>query len=210
MSVPHTTPHRTDAKRGKRVRVAPGIFGWENLEDRFLIFWSVDGKESSKSFRGSLAQAVRERERLRVKSRDGEVVANTRLTLAQVASEYFAMLDGKVATGERAPRTVELYRGYFANHIKDELGRLRVQQITVGHIDRFIAALRNKPRSRKKGADLLSAWAVHNIVGMLSKLFRYAHKRGYVAVNPIERIRDELPAGRNKQTARVLEARFDS
>lgn len=111
----------------------------------------------------------------------------------------------KVAAGERAERTIELYRSYFANHIGPELGRVQIQAVSVARIDRFISALRRKPRA-PKSSETLSAWTVHNVCGMLSKLFRYAHKRGYIAVNPLDRIRDDLPAGKNKQPPRVLEA----
>src|SRR5262249_47772040 len=80
-----TSPHRTDRNRGRRIRVAPGIYRREFDSDgtRFQIFWTVDGREQSKVFVGSLREAKAERERLRVKTREGEIVARTKITVSQ-------------------------------------------------------------------------------------------------------------------------------
>src|SRR5919201_6079058 len=118
------SPDRTDLKRGKRERVAPGVFRWSNDPDpkRFLIFWSVDGRECSEIFHGTITQAKRERERKRVKSDAGELVAPTRTTFAEVWHEYAAMFESLVATGEMSQRTLELYRQRYRTHLKKTLG----------------------------------------------------------------------------------------
>jgi integrase len=203
-------PHRTDLKRGKRERVAPGVFRRESDPDptRFLIFWNIDGREQSKVFHGSLAQAKRERERLRVKTLEGEVVARTRKTVTEVAEEFFAAFDAKVARGERGPRTVESYRQQFQSHIEPALGGRPIQSVITAELTKFVAQLRSKRKAvnGKQTADLLSAWTLHNVSKVLRLILKFAYRNGYIATDPLGRIRDDLPVGRNKTSARVLEA----
>jgi len=201
--------HRTDAKRGRRERVAPGIFRHQNDPDetRFLIFWSVEGREQSKVFHGSLAQAKRERERLRVKTLEGEVVVRTKKTVAQVADEFFVALESKVARGDRGSRTVESYRQQFRSHIEPTLGGRPIQLVTTGELVRFVAQLRGKKKTvnGRQTGDLLSAWTLQNAAKVMRLIFKFAYRNGYIATNPLDRIRDEMPVGRNKTSARVLE-----
>jgi integrase len=204
------SPHRTDLKRGKRVKVAPGIFRRELDPDqtRFQIFWNVDGQEQSKVFHGSLTEAKAERERLRVKTRDGEIVTRTKVTVKQVADEYFESVEGKVKRGERGARTLESYRASFVNHIEPEIGRRPIQSITTADLTRLIATLRAKEKhvNGKPTGTLLSAWTLHNACKILGLIFRSAVKHGRIATNPLARISDDLPVGKNKAQARVLEA----
>src|SRR5207245_1080900 len=76
------------AGRGKRVNIERGIYQYERQLDRYLIMWSVDAIERTKIVRGSLAQARKERERLLVKTREGEILAPSRLKLSAVWTTY--------------------------------------------------------------------------------------------------------------------------
>jgi hypothetical protein len=139
-------PHRTDLNRGKLVRVAPGICRRENDPDptRFQIFWSVDGVECSGVFRGTLTQAKKERERKRVKSDAGELVAPSRIKFAEVWNEYEAMVASLVGSGEMSKRTLELYRQRYKTHIGKALGARRVQEIHAKHLSDLLSTLRGK------------------------------------------------------------------
>jgi integrase len=204
------SPHRTDLKRGKRVLVAPGIYRREldQKEDRFQIFWTVEGREQSKVFRGSLKQAKAERERLRVKTREGEIVIRTKITINQVADEYFASLEAKVLRGERGARTLESYRSKFSNHIEPEIGRRPIQSLNSAALARVVADLRTKEKhvNGKPTGQLLSDWTLANAVKVLKLVFKFAHQHGHIATNPLLRIGDDLPVGKNQTQARVLDA----
>jgi integrase len=205
-----TSPHRTDQKRGKRVKVAPGIFQRELDSDgtRFQIFWNVDRREQSKVFHGSLTQAKAERERLRVKTREGEIVMRTKVTVKQVAEEFFESVAGKVARGERGSRTLESYRAQFANHIEPKIGNRPIQSITTADLARLIAELRAKEKhvNGKPTGTLLSAWTLHNVCKVLKLVFKSGVKHGHIATNPLARISEDLPAGKNETQARILDA----
>ena len=139
-------PHRTDARRGKRERLAPGIYRRQNDPDptRFLIFWSVDGVECSAVFHGTLAQAKKERERKRVKSDAGELVAPNRLRFSGVWSEYESMFESLVSTGEASQRTLDLYRQRYRTHLEKALGNRRIQEVQAKHLSDLLSTLRSR------------------------------------------------------------------
>jgi hypothetical protein len=191
--------HCTDAKRGKRVRVAPGIYQRENDPDpsRFLIFWSVDGVECSEVFHGTLTQAKKERERKRVKSDAGEIVAPSRIKFAEVWNEYEAMVASLVGSGEMSKRTLELYRQRYRTHIEKALGARRVQEIQAKHLSDLLSTLRGKG---------LSSWTVRGVLTLAGSILNHAVTRGYRADNPIARLsKTERPKAKNKTKARILD-----
>jgi integrase len=191
--------HCTDAKRGKRVRVAPGIYQRENDPDpsRFLIFWSVDGVECSEVFHGTLTQAKKERERKRVKSDAGEIVAPSRIKFAEVWNEYEAMVASLVGSGEMSKRTLELYRQRYRTHIEKALGARRVQEIQAKHLSDLLSTLRGKG---------LSSWTVRSVLTLAGSILNHAVTRGYRADNPIARLsKTERPKAKNKTKARILD-----
>jgi integrase len=128
--------------------------------------------------------------------------------VTDVADEFFSELEAKVARGERAARTLESYRAQFKNHIEAEIGHRKIQSLTSGDLARLVAQLRTKKKciNGKETGQLLSAWTLNNACKVLKLIFGHAHKRGYVAVNPLGRIADDLPVGQNLTQARVLEA----
>jgi integrase len=193
------SPHRTDAKRGKRERVAPGIYRRENDDDpsRFLIFWSLDGVECSAVFHGTLAQAKRERERKRVKSDAGELVAPNRLRFSDVWKEYAAMFESLVATGEASQRTLDLYRQRYRTHLEARLGSRRIQEVQAKHLSDLLSALRGRG---------LSSWTSRGVLTLAGSILNHAVTRGYRVDNPIHRLsKTEKPKAKNKTKARVLD-----
>ena len=79
---------------------------------------------------------------------------------------------------------------------------------TTAELTKFVAQLRSKKKSvnGKQTAELLSAWTLHNVAKVLRLIFKFAYRNGYIGTNPLDRIRDELPTGRNKTSAWVLDA----
>jgi hypothetical protein len=118
-------PHRTDRKRGSRVRVAEGVF---QRAGKFLISYTdAEGidhletlgpikKRDGAGFTLTEAKAAREKKRVQVKS--GDAVAPRRETLNDVAKDFFAMFESLVWRGEASERTLELYRQRHASHIE--------------------------------------------------------------------------------------------
>jgi len=205
-------PHRTDARRGSRKRVAPGVF---ERSGKLIVSYSIPGSGDVCQTLGwlrsdahpdgfTLTQAKAERERLRVKTAAGEIVAKRGETVADVAADYFVGLESRVARGERSSRTLEQYRQAWRTHIEPELGGLKMQAVTAGRLDRFVSTLRTKTRGTS-GA-LLSDWTLRGTCNVLGLIFKYAHKRGLISANPIVRIADEMPVGKNRTQARVLDA----
>src|SRR5438128_1310076 len=93
-----------------------------------VIFRDETGTQRQKTLSARTVQrAVAEAEEYRTQLRRGEVVIASRLTFAQVAEEYFAVTESLVATGERAQRTLDLYRQRYRKHIEPVLGRKRMQ-----------------------------------------------------------------------------------
>jgi integrase len=195
----HTSPHRTDRKRGKLERVAPGICRRQNDPDptRWLVFWSVDGRECSAVFHGSLAQAKKERERRRVKSETGELVAPNRLRFADVWREYEAMFESLVTTGEASQRTLDLYRQRYRTHLDKALGNRRIQEVQAKHLSDLISELRGRG---------LSSWTIRGVLTLASSILNHSVTRSYRVDNPVNRLsKTEKPKAKNKTKARVLD-----
>lgn len=81
-----------------------------------------------------LREAVRDRHRVEA---DAEITSETRL--AEVVRIWLVDLRAEVAVGEKAPGTGELYER-TAGWITAGLGELRLREVTVGRVDRFLAA----------------------------------------------------------------------
>jgi integrase len=193
------SPHRTDSKRGKRERLAPGIYRRQNDSDptRFLIFWSLDGAECSAVFHGTLAQAKKERERKRVKSDAGELVAPNRLRFSEVWNEYEAMFESLVATGEASQRTLDLYRQRYRTHLEKPLGNRRIQDVQAKHLSDLLSGLRTRG---------LSSWTSRGVLTLAGSILNHSVTRGYRVDNPIHRLsKTEKPKAKNKTKARVLD-----
>lgn len=149
--------------------------------DTFEVIFRDDlGKQRQKTLRArTLQRAIAEAEEYRTQVRRGEVVASFRLTLSEVAIEYFAIFESLVATGERSKRTLDLYRQRFTKHIEPSLGRRRVQDIRPEQIGAIFA------RQRNNG---LASWTMSGTQTVLSAILRFALSRGYIAASPIARL----------------------
>jgi integrase len=100
------------------------------------------GSDLSKTVRArnwTEARALHE-QRL-VQGRTGDLPDNSKATLDDLAERRWETLEGLVASGERAPTTLEADKTLYAKHLAS-LGRLRLDKIQTGHVSRLLADLR--------------------------------------------------------------------
>jgi integrase len=141
-------------------------------------------------------RAIVEAEEHRSKVRRGEISTSSRLTLSEVATEYFSRLEAAVASGERSKRTLDLYRQRYRKYIEPTLGNRRVQDIQAEQI----GAIYTKQRK-----DGLAPWTIAGTHTALSGLLRFALSRGYVLSNPLHRLdKIEKPKQVSQREARRL------
>lgn len=198
------TQHPT-VRQPKRIRIAPNIYA---RGDRFECgYTGTDGKWHVVTLQDAknLTQAKRAARQI-LSSRDtSQDVTPTHMTFAEVAEERFATLESLVAAGERSARTLEAQRHRYESHLKDALGRVRVQQITPRHITDVLSKMRAKRIKRGDEERPLSSWTVSSTYVLLGTILQFAVVRGYRADNPTARLsRSEKPVPRNATEARVL------
>lgn len=102
--------------------------------------------------RARLGEAIRDRHRM---DADAEITAETKLS--DVVRIWLVDLRAEVRAGEKSPGTGELYET-TARRITEGLGELRVREVTVGRVDRFLAvtATHHGPVSAKRAKTVLT------------------------------------------------------
>jgi integrase len=101
------------------------------------------GADRSKSFQASGWQQAERVHRERLGKADShELPENPRLTLDELAERRWTLLEGLVASGERAETTLESDKLLYAKHLKPTLGRMRVERMQSGHVSRLLSGLR--------------------------------------------------------------------
>jgi integrase len=198
------SPHRTDLKRGKRERVAPGVFvrggkyeiGYVDASgvDRMKTLGPVKSESAPNGL--TLKDAKAEREKLRVNARAGEVVVPSKMTFGEVADDFLTLFESLVAAGERSERTLELYKQRHRCYLEPRFGRLPIQKITPDRVARLLAELRSQGKK---------PWTIKGIYVLLGGIFNHAMSRGLVAESPLKRLsRAERPKARASSKPRVL------
>jgi integrase len=162
-----------------------------------VVFRDEAGAQRQRTLKSRTVQrALAEAEEYRTQIRRGEIVVSSRLTMTELAEEYFTLMDSLVATGERSQRTLDLYRQRFKTYAEPTMGCKRLQDLRAEHI----AAIFAKQRSKS-----LAPWTMSGTHTMLSGLFRFALTRGYIATNPLDRLaKIEKPKQVSKREARRL------
>lgn len=195
MSGRNSIPHRTDAKRGRRERVAPGVYV---RAGRYIVqYTDSEGRVRFKTTSArNLTEAKAEREKLRVDVRSGEAVVPSKATVKDVAEDFFATFESLVLAGEKSERTLELYRQRWRTHLEPRFGRLRVQAVRAEHIARLL-------EDKRRGG--LSPWTVKGVYTLLSSILAHGMARGLLMESPLKRLtKAERPSGRAKTKARTL------
>lgn len=84
--------------------------------------------------------------------------------------------------GNVKPMTVKNYREHIANHIKPELGSIRISSLTTTDIQKFYNSL-GQPQGNKPGLAPKTIKCIH---GILHKALQQAIAVGYLRANPTE------------------------
>lgn len=88
-----------------------------------------------KAAQASLDEALREL------ASQGEGLLTARDAFDDAVRAWLADLDDLVRVGERSPGTVQTYRFHWGKHVSPSLGGLRLNQVTVPVVDRFLVRL---------------------------------------------------------------------
>jgi integrase len=187
----------TNARTPKRVRVAPNLYQRPKDGRYEHGFTGPDGKWHIETLAArTITEAKKELRTRAVKVDRGEMAAPSKVTLAEVWTDYEKTLTGLVAAGEKRPRTLELYRQQWRSHLEPALGRVPVQKITAGHVSRLLADLRQKGKS---------SWTIKAVWYRLDTLFDHAMTLGLIAESPLKRVsKSERPSGKAKTQPRTL------
>lgn len=128
-----------------------------------------------------LTEALRDRS----KPTDGvdDITGDT--TLADLADLWLAK---RKAEGKLAPNSIDAYADSIRVHIKPSLGGVRVREVTVGRLDRFIRAVPGAPKSRMCRS-------------VLSGMMQLAAQHDAIAHNPV---RDTTKRASTRKEPRAL------
>jgi integrase len=192
----------------KRVRVegVPNLYR-RPADGRYEAgYTGSDGKWHIKTLGArNLTEAKAELRQVLGKRDQRQDVAPSRVTLNEVADEFFAAFEAKVMRGERSPSTLTNYRIRWDTHIRAAFGRKRIQSVRVADVAQLMGELRRKTKSSEQ-PELLSNWSVLGVLQVLGTVFDYAVRHDCVASNPVRALKGEKPQAKNKTQARILEA----
>jgi integrase len=106
------------------------------------------GKDKSQSFTASgWAEAEKvHRDRLG-KADTGTLPEDTKVTLDELAERRWTLLEGQVASGERAQGTLDSDQLLYRKHIAPVLGRTRISKMQASHVSRLVSGLRQSGKA---------------------------------------------------------------
>ncbi|OEU90831.1 integrase [Streptomyces abyssalis] len=125
-------------------------------------------------------EAKTERDKARVKAREGNYVRRNRITVAAYLDDWIA-----VHAAEIKPRTLDSYRGVIDRYIVPHLGKMPLQDVRPATITRFYMELRSKGGRTGHG---LSPRTIDYVHAVLRRAFRDAVVvEELLSNNPVER-----------------------
>lgn len=190
-----------------------GTYGSINTEKigagyrAFTRFRDHDGVTRKVERNGSTPAAAKNRlrEHLRDRAHQGPrdgLNGSSRFRLA--AAEWIEGVDRLVAQGQRSPNTAQLYRLTLDTHVLLALGELRLQELTVPRLDRFVQTV----QLHKGAATAKIARTV--VSGVLGLAVRHGaiptnpiRDVGRIVSNPVRPPRALTPDERNEWVARL-------
>jgi len=114
----------------KRVRVEPGLYRAGQ------VYWACATPPNERAAQWlklgavGIQEARRRRDEFAYKLRARDLPpVPARITVGQIANEWFSHLDELVAAGQLRPRTVESYRNGIRHHVLPTLGSRQVSSI---------------------------------------------------------------------------------
>lgn len=133
-------------------------------------FRDLDGRTRQVERTGATESAAKGRLRAACRDRstasvDGDITPEA--TVAVVAEVWFADLAAAVAVGDKSPTTTQLYRHRLDRQILPGIGGLRLRELSVARVDRFIRATAEKhgPSTAKSTRSVLSG-----VLGLAARL----------------------------------------
>lgn len=167
-----TKPHRT--------RVECGIYRQAN--GSFTVCARRAGRLHFRAAGGDLVAARRKRAELIAALEAGRVPASPRLRFDTVAGRWRERFEAMVEVGDRHARTLEAHRFHLDHDLLPRLGSRRVASIGVEDVADLVTELRTAGRSAKTAANALST---------LQSVLRFARRRGWILVDPVELLEPE-------------------
>jgi integrase len=196
MAVANATTRKRTRATDSKGRPVKGLY--VRSDGAYVAGMTVEGRWTMQVLKGasSLTEARSMQTALVAKHDRGEGVAPSRVTLEDVWRDFSEAFDALVASGDRSPRTLELYKQRWGSHLKERLGKKPAQSIKPADVSALLAHLRNAG---------LSSWTVNGVFVLLSSILTHAMTRGLIVESPVRRLaRSERPRPRNKTEARVL------
>jgi integrase len=177
----------------RRTRVERGIYRQAN--GTYGVYVVAEGRPRYQTVGKKLAEARRQRDLLSAKAQQGELLARSSITFAELAAQWLEQFESLVASGERAERTLEHYRYHLERHLLPALGQRRLQEISTDDCARLIAGLRAKGLAPK---------TIIGVLVPLGRIFALALRRGYLNDNPLRRLEASERPRVHKREQRVL------
>jgi integrase len=178
--------------KNKRVRIERGLYKTGD------VFWACATPPGERKPRWLKLGAVgiqaarRRRDEFAYRLKNGRLPpVSRRITMRQLADEWFKHLDELVAAEELRPRTVESYRNGVRLHVLPAFGSRQVASISP---DDLVAWHETQ---RKTGA---AAWSVRARWVALRGLLAYGARTGHIVANPADLLlrRERPKLGRPK------------
>lgn len=169
---------------------------------KIMLGYKPDGKPNRRTVYGKTRREVVDKiDALKRDYADGTLTAPNALTVGEYLVgdvetfmrddrlvggwlENHKRFGGKKGKGLR-PNTYTCYAGVVKNHILPEIGPVRLQKLTVNHLERLYAAILAK---KKRDGTPLSMRQAHLAHQVLNIALSAAVKKGLIKVNPCERV----------------------
>jgi integrase len=179
----------------------PGITRRKDGRLLAQVFVRRGGKRKGKVFGPrALAAAKAWKRETEVALTRGEITAGVSPTLRKASEVFLAgMEEGTIRTRSRThykPSTIARYRRALDQHLLDQLGSFKLNEITSGRLERLKETLQAKP---------LAANSVRNAMMPLLAIYRWAVRHDYVAVDPTRDLELPLDDGRRDRFATPAE-----
>lgn len=136
------------------------------------------GKQIQKSITGKTQKEVAQKlKEVTVSIDQGTYIAPSKMTVGEWLDIW-----AKEYLGGVKPRTVDSYQATIKNHLKPNLGAIKLDALVPHTIQAFYNALTQPQKDR----EALSAKTVKNIHGVLHKALQQAVLNGYIRSNPTD------------------------
>ena len=173
----------------------PGIYYRLTDEDkpegdrRYLVWFSdANGVGHTKTLPlgSTLADAKLLQGSLRSRRAHGETLLRTKMTVAELLDQWLESRKDSLK-----PSTVENYSWAIETHLKPQLGRRKVVELSPSDVARFISHLKGKE---------LKTWTVKKILTPLTSALAIAVREGWISSSPmVKLLPHERPKGDQKE-----------